>query len=169
MIRGRSVWVWLYFKTDQLCLCPFLLLLALNVVKTLSWTTRVYTKQEHSTILGHLTLFSKKDSYDSNLQDLSVRRHDNISAWLRHGHCFITGTQSSKNTRLQVLNRLDYFVWLWASLYRKRIANEIPFQPPVLIPTSVSFLSVTRVLSHMHVISVAGQRERKRNMFKREC
>lgn len=136
------------------------------------------TKQEHSTILGHLTLFSKKDSNDSNLQDLSVRRHDNISMWLRHWHRFLTGTKSSKNTRFSearvsplhsVLNRLDYFVWLWASLYSERIANEIPSQPPALIPASVSFLSATKPPSHVHVISVARQGERKLNMCEREC
>lgn len=177
MVRGWSVWDWLYFKPDQLWLCPFPLLLALNVVKTLSWTKAVYTKQEHSTILGHLTLFSKKDSNDSNLQDMSARRRDNISVWLRHWLRFLTGTKSSKNTRFSearvmplhsVLNRLDYFVWLWASLYRERIANEIPSQPPALIPASVSFFSDTRPPSHMHVISVTRQGKRKLNMFKRE-
>lgn len=135
----------------------------------------VYTKAEHCTISGHLTPFSKIEQSDSDLWDMGTSRRDNISAWLREWHHFLTGTRSCKtedrNGRFSevrvsplctvFLNRWDYFAWLWASLYSKRIASEIPFQPALLIPASLLFLSAARPLSHMHVISATRKERRK--------
>lgn len=133
------------------------------------------TQNKNIALYWDISLCSpKNDSNDSNLQDLSERRHDNIRAWVKHWHRFLTGRKCNKNTRLSVsplngvLNKLDYSMWLWALLYSKKIEDEIPSQPPVLIPTSVSFLCDTRPPSHVHVILVARQRERNLNVYERE-